>query len=133
MMPPLPKQNKKLEADFGIKLKAYIEKNPFKISTGIELKQTETDSIPFSAVEPQQVAHGLRTKSDKGVWIRVQGTNGEQDYIWLVNTPSYVAIKFKSGTCFIDIETFVLERDRSKRKSLTWERAKEIALREVKL
>lgn len=132
-MPDLPKQNKQKEASFGVYLKHFVEKHPFRITTFIETKQTETDTIPFSCLETKQVAFGMLTKSNKGVWIRVQGVNGEQDYIWATNSPSYVAIKFKSGFTFIDIETFVLERDSSKRKSLTWERAQEISIRTVKL
>ena len=130
-MPPLPKQNKQKEASFGVYLKDFVERNPFKITTFIETKQTETDTIPFSCLETKQIAFGMLTKSNKGVWIRVQGLNGEQDYIWAVNSPSYIAIKFKSGFCFLDIETFIMERDRSKRKSLTWGRACELAIRHL--
>ena len=130
-LPDLPKQHKKKEANFGVYLKDWTEKHPFNITTFIETKQTETDTIPFSCLETKQIAHGLLTTGSKGVWIRVQGLSGEQDYIWAVNSPSYIAIKFKSGFVFIGIETFIMEKERSKRKSLTWERAQAISIRTV--
>jgi len=132
-LPELPKQNKTREFDFGVWLKNYTEKHPHLISTGLETKQTTTDSIPFSVVTPKQVAFGMGAKSSKGVWIRVQGLNGEQDYVFLVNSPSMIVIRFPKIVCWIDIETFIMERDRSKRKSLTSSRACEISIRTVKL
>ena len=133
-MPDLPKQNKHKEMDFGVWLKNYTMKNPHSVTTGLECKQTtDKDSISFSVVTPQQVAFGMGAKSSKGVWIRVQGLNGEQDYIFMVNSPSYVVIRYPKIVCWIDIETFILERDRSKRKSLTSSRATEISIRTVKL
>jgi len=132
-MPDLPKQHKAREMDFGGWLKNYTEKHPHLLATGLETKQTTTDSIPFSVVTPQQVAFGMGAKSSKGVWIRVQGLNGEQDYIFLVNSPSMIVIRFPKIVCWIDIENFIIERDPPKRKSLTSERAAEISIRTVKL
>jgi len=125
MLPELPKQNKKKEADFGVWLKGYTEGNPPIITTGLECKQTETDNIAFSEVTPKQIAYGRKMKT--GAWIRVQGTNGEPDYIYVVNAESYIVIKYPNVKCWIDIEAFVKERDTSKRKSLTSEQAKKIA------
>lgn len=131
MLPDLPRVIKKREASFGLDFRKWIEKNPM-YSSAFELKQTTTDSIPFSCVEENQINYGMATKSDKGVLIRVQGLNGEADYLWCRNMPSYIVIKYAGkGFVFIDIETFVLERDRSKRKSLTWDRAKEISVKTV--
>lgn len=127
MLPPLPQQNKKKEATFGVWLKGYTEKYPPKVTTGLELKQTNKNSIPFSVVKPKQIANAIKAKSKKGVWIRVQGGKGEQDYIYVVNAESYVVIKFPNVKCWIDIEAFIKERDASKRKSLTVDRAIKIA------
>lgn len=126
-LPPLPQQNKKKEATFGVWLKGYTEDNPPIVTTGLELKQTNKNSIPFSVVKPKQIASGVKAKSGKGVWIRVQGGKGEQDYIYVVNAQSYIVIKFPKVKCWIDIEEFIKERDTSKRKSLTVERAVMIA------
>lgn len=133
-LPDLPKIHKTKEMDFGVWLKEYTMKNPHPVSTGLECKQTtDKDSILFSAVTPQQIAFGMSIKSSKGAWIRVQGLNGEPDYIFMCNSPSNVVIRYPKGVCWIDIETFVLERDRSNRKSLTWDRACEISIRTVKI
>lgn len=132
-MPPLSKEHKTREMDFGVWLKNYTEKHPLLVTTGLECKQTTTDSISFSAVTAQQVAFGMGAKSSKGVWIRVQGLNGEQDYFFVVNSPSHIVIRYPKVVCWIDIETFILERDRSKRKSLTVDRALAICVRSVKL
>lgn len=132
-MPPLTKLHKGRETDFGVWLKNYTEKHPHLVTTGLECKQTTTDSISFSVVTPQQVAFGMGAKSSKGVWIRVQGLNGEQDYFFVVNSPSYVVIRYPNVVCWVDIETLIMERDRSKRKSLTSERAEAISIRTVKL
>ena len=67
-----------------------------------ELKQSQTDSLPFSAVVPHQ----------RNALLIVDG---------------YVVIKFKSGVAIIPIDAFLLEEKRSKRKSLTWERANELS------
>lgn len=130
-MPNLPQQNKKREGNFGVYLKNWMEKNPFPYTVALELKQTTDNSIPFSCIEPQQIAYALKTKSDKGAWVRVVGLDGQPDYIWLINSPAYIVIKYPHGFCFIDIETFILERDRSKRKSLTWDRAQAISVKTV--
>lgn len=124
-LPHLPQQNKKKEADFGVWLKGYTEDNPPTVTTGLECKQTETNSIAFSEVTSKQIAYGRKMKT--GAWIRVQGLNGEPDYIYVVNAKSYIVIKYPNVKCWIDIEAFVKERDTSKRKSLTVERAVIIA------
>jgi hypothetical protein len=124
-LPLLPKQNKKKEADFGVWLKGYTENNPPTITTALECKQTETHSIPFSEVTSKQIAYGKKMKT--GAWIRIQGINGEPDYIYVVNAESYIVIKYPKLKCWIDIDKFVEERDTSKRKSLTSGRAREIA------
>lgn len=67
-----------------------------------ELKQTQTDSIPFSAVMDHQI---------KALEI-VDG---------------YIAIKYPSFFCVINVHVFVEEKKKSDRKSLTSSRAKEIA------
>lgn len=132
-LPDLPKRNKTKEMDFGVWLKNYTEKNPHLVSTGLELKQTEKDTIPFSAVTPQQIAFGIGAKSSKGVWIRVQGLNGEQDYVFLVNAQSYVVIRYPKLVCWIDIEDLIKERDTSSKKSLSSFRAREIAVHSINL
>ncbi len=126
-LPQLPKQNRKKEATFGVWLKGYTEKHLPLESEAYELKQTQTNSIAFSEITPKQIAFGKSIKSPQGAWIRVQGLNGEPDYIYLVNARSFIVIKFPRIICWIDVDRLVEERDTSKRKSLTVDRAIKIA------
>lgn len=125
-LPPLPKQNKDEEARFGIQLRKWLKTHP-QYSCTLELKQTETDNLPFSALEPEQIAWGLAIDSSKGALIRVQGLRGEPDYVWCRNMPSYVAIRYPGAFCLIALKAFLAERDASRRKSLTSKRAFAIA------
>lgn len=71
----------------------------------------------------------MAIKSKVGVMLRVVAVaEGMPDYIWLREEPAYVVIKFPDIMCIIDIEVFVNERDTSKRKSLTSERAEAISV-----
>lgn len=128
-LPELPKQIKKREADFGVQLRDWIMKNPRRISCTIETKHTRGKNyLPFDAVKPDQVDFALRVNNSKtGVLVRVQGNKGEADYNYLYKEPAYIVIKYPRCFVFIDIETFLLEKKRSKTKSLAVARAKDIA------
>ena len=128
MMPPLPKQNKKKEADFGVQFRAWWNKNP--LQGEIEIKDTRgKDSLAFSEVSADQIAIGLMATSRKGVLVRRSaGTIGGADYSGLVQSPYWIVIKYPKGFVIISLSTFLLERDRSPRKSLTWARAQDIAV-----
>lgn len=131
MLPELPKQNKQIETDFGLRLKKWMLKNPM-FSCSLETKQTTTNSIPFSAVEDEQLAWGMAIRSDKGAMVRVIGISGQPDYIWCRNMPSFIVIKYPDFFCIISVVTFIQEKEQSKRKSLTADRAKEIAIKVIK-
>jgi hypothetical protein len=124
-LPNLPKQYKHKEADFGIELKHYFEKN-FPITCSLEIKVAK-NSLPFKEVKSEQIAYAKSISSDKGAWIRVQGVCGEPDYIWMRNEIAYIGIRYPKGFCLITIGNFLHEKEKNKRKSLTWERAQEIA------
>ena len=126
MLPNLPKQIKKREADFGIRLGHWLAKNP-QHSCAYELKQTTGSSIPFDALEVQQIAYLKNINSGAGALLRIPGTRGEPDYVWLRNFPASVVIRFPREFSLISIETFLLEKRRSSRKSLTVQRAREIS------
>lgn len=130
-LPTLPKQIGKEEADFGLKLRKWIEKNPM-FSCSLETKQTATDSIAFSCVEDEQLIWGMAIRSSKGVLMRIVPiVKGMPDYIWCRNMPSYVVIKYPKFFCFISVPVFIEEKKQSKRKSLTSARAKEIAVKVI--
>ena len=118
--------------DFGIQFRKWLKDNP-QPTGAYELKQTKTDSILFSCLEDNQIDYALATQSSKGILIRVQGLSGEQDYINLVNVPSYVVIKFKSGFVIIPIHNFLACKTKSKRRSLTFLEAELISLKTIKL
>lgn len=117
-----------LESKFALQFRHWLKANPRMMSATFELKQTSTHSLPFSAVEDHQIDYALAIRGDKGVLIRVQGVGGEPDYVYLRGMPSFFVVKYPKFFCVIDPETFVLERKRSKRRSLTGGRAKEISI-----
>lgn len=123
----------KQEADFSIRLRHYLKANPLPISCPLEVKDTRGKlSFSYAELKEEQVNNALASKSDRGNLIRISvGTVGAPDYCYYRNSPAYVVIKYPSGFVFIDIETFILERSTSKRKSLTWERAQDISIRTV--
>lgn len=123
---------KKREADFGVLFRHWIKANP-RFSCAFELKQTSAKSIPFSALEEHQADYLQAIKGSKGVLIRVQGVNGEPDYIYLRNHPACIVVKFPGEFSIIDIDAFMLEKKRSIRKSLTIDQAEKISILTVKL
>ncbi len=133
MLPQLPKKIKRKEADFGLWFKAYDAEH--NLPTGsYELKQTEGDSIPFSCVDQLQIDSALRTQSKKGNLVRVErGTVGTADYLKHREEKAYIVIKYPSLFVIIDINVFLKEKEQSKRKSLTSERACAISTVSMKL
>lgn len=123
-MPNLTAQHKSKEADFGVTFRKWLKTNSMPASA-FELKHTRgKDSFPFNELKDEQIAYALQAKT--GVLVRVIGSNGEPDYIYLKDTPAYVVIKYPDFFCFIDIDTFLKEKETSLRKSLTSSRARDI-------
>lgn len=122
------------ESKSAILFRHWLRANP-QLSGSYEMKDSGgKDRIPFSAVEKSQLEYGMAIKSDKGVFIRVTAIQGgEPDYVYLRNSPAYIVIKYPKSFQIIDVETFVLEKERSKTKSLTEDRAKDIAIKSIKL
>ena len=125
---------KSSEADFSIRLRHYLKAHPLPVSCPLEVKDTRgKEYFSYAELKEEQINNGLASKSDRGNLIRISvGTVGAPDYAYYRNSPAYLVIKYPNGFVFLDIESFVLERDTSRRKSLTWERAQEIAVRVVK-
>jgi len=123
------------EANFGTEFRSWIKANPMH-SGAFELKQTTTP-LPFSAVKEHQRNALLACKSGVGKGILHKLPDDSRgvkpfDYFYLNKSFAWVVIKYqKKGFAVIDIETFLLEESHSKRKSLTWERAKSVATIEV--
>ena len=126
-LPELPKTHKHKEADAGVDLKHWFEKNTPE-TCSLEVKHTRgKDYLPFAEVKNEQIAFALLISGPKGAWIRTLGLHGEPDYIWLKNEIALICIKYPKGLVFITIGNFLFEKEKSRRKSLTWERACEIA------
>lgn len=122
----------KRESRFSLIFRHWLKANP-RYSSAFELKQSTGISIPFDCLESQQIDYLLAIKSDAGTLIRVQGTTGEPDYAYFRNAPANVVIRFPREFHLIDIDTFLLEKKRSKRKSLTTLRAREISIVSIKI
>lgn len=115
------------ESSSGVKLRHWLKANP-QYSCAIETKTT-TSSLSFSEVKQAQLDWALAIRSDKGVLMRIEAiVEGMPDYVYLRNTPSWIVIHFvKQGFVFISPDRFIAERDSSKRRSLTYDRAKQIS------
>ncbi len=124
----------KMEAKSSILLRHYLRANPFH-SCSMEVKDTRgKDYLNFSEVKDEQINYGLAIKGKKGVLIRVEAiAEGMPDYVYLRNCPAYVVIKYPKLFAIIDIETFVKEKQKSQRKSLTSARASEISIKTINL
>lgn len=127
-MPPLTKQNKTKEADFGLVFRKWWEKNP--LQGEIELKDTRgKPNFAFSEISHEQEVICRLAISKRGVLVRrSSGTTGGADYSGLVSSPYWVAIRYPKFFLVISLETLLLERDRSKKKSLSADRAKAISI-----
>lgn len=125
----------KREAKFTVLFRHWLLAHPLRKSCALELKQTQTDSIPFSAVEEHQIDALIAVKyGDKGLLYKAPDDSRAIkpfDLFYLHWTDAYIVIKYPQGFVIISIESFIGERDSSKRKSLTWERAQVIAFKTV--
>lgn len=118
----------KREAKFGLLFRHWLKANP-RLSGAFELKQTTRNSLPFNAVAEHQL-EALRAVNNDGLLYKAPDDSIGQkpfDYFYLRNAPAYVVVKFPKFFVAITIETFILEKSRSKRKSLLSGRAKDIA------
>ena len=133
MLPPLPKLNKKSEADFGLRFRHWWDKHG--MNAPYELKDSRgKPSIPFSEITDEQIHFALAAKSRKGILIRVEkGTVGSPDYVGFRNSPAWVVIRFPKAFYVCDIENLLAEKQRSSRKSLLASRAAAIATVSVRI
>lgn len=127
-LPDLPKVLNKQEANWTTKHFIHWCKK-YKKTFAWEVKHTRgKDYLNFNEVKPHQIAKLLQVRHD--IYVKKNKDTGDlQDFDGqcLVNEPAYVVIKYPKGFVLISIDTFLLESQRSKRRSLTWSRAKEIS------
>lgn len=125
----------KREADFTLRFRAWLRANP-QISAAFELKQTTGSSLPFSNVQEHQADALQAVKSKHGLLYKApDDSRGVKpfDLFYLRQEPAFVVIKYPDAFHLIDIDTFLLEKSRSKRKSLTSVRAEQLSTVTVKL
>lgn len=127
---------KKREAKFGLLFRHWHKANKKRMPKrfNFELKQTLKSSIPFSSLRSQQWDYLLAGKGE-GFMYKIPDDSISAkpfDGFWSSETPGYVIIRFPKHFEIIDIETLVLERSTSKRKSLTSDRAKQISIISVR-
>lgn len=134
-----------VEKNFQTLFKHWLANNPPKKSCVYELKLEKKGSIAFDRVYDHQVA-GLRQAKHKGLYHKIadtpmswQGATPMRfgkpkpfDCLFLKGLEAYVVIMFYKPhqlkeMIFIDIDKWVEEKESSERRSLTVDRAKEIA------
>lgn len=95
-----------------------------------ELKLARTDSLPFDALAEHQKNALHNAKHGKVVFkIPDAGFTNPFDSFVLEGVPAYVVIMYlrhKKEFMLIDIDVWLNEQQLSDRKSITYERAKEI-------
>lgn len=120
------------ERDFTSKFNKWL-KYHWKSSAVFELKICKEKSIPFSDVQPHQLAN-LKTAKRGILPHKIPDVGYDQkifDIMCVSKVPAYVVIFFyqKRGDdefVIIDVDHFIDEMETSDRKSLTKERAEEV-------
>ncbi len=123
---------KKREADFGTLFRHWLKANQDKFeSAGFELKQTRTNRLRFDAVVDHQIA-ALDAVQQPYTGLLYKAPDDSRgikpfDFFYLKDADGWIVIRYPDFFCVIDIDDFRDERNSSKEKSLTSERAKYIA------
>jgi hypothetical protein len=99
-------------------------KEKYKKTSCFELKKTDTLSLPFSAVVPHQI-EALKNANEGVLVYKIpdMGFRTPFDCFSFFRVPAYIVIKYPLSFELIPINNFIHEKERSKRKSLTYERA----------
>lgn len=118
----------KREAEFQTTFNHWL-KAIYKENGVFELKQTQTNSIAFNKVVPHQVQALLRTQEGHLIYKIPDGsfTQSPYDCISLCNIQAFVVIRYPGFFCLINIRDWINEKERSDRRSLAMNRAREIA------
>lgn len=118
----------KREANFTLLFRHWLKANPME-SAAFELKQTRTDSLPFSDVKDHQLEALLASKGSGLLYKAPDDSRGIKPYdlFYLRKAGAYVVIRYPSCFVLIDAAKFALESARSKRRSLTSKRARALS------
>ena len=132
-------QEKNFQTLFN-KFLAEQEGLPFSEKTSafeLKLVKAPQKSLPFDAVKPHQI-RALKLAKKKLIY-KISDTGHDQkpfDCFQLVKAQAYVVVLFYTPyankfVILIEVDDFIKEKESSKRKSLTEERAWEIGLKYV--
>ncbi len=125
----------KREAQFTQLFRHWLKANPMR-SSAFELKQTTSNALAFEAVAQHQLDALLACTKPQGLLYKApDDSRGIKpfDLFYLSLAYAWVVIKYPKSFHIIGVETFILEKQRSKRKSLTSGRAREISTVSVDL
>jgi hypothetical protein len=125
----------KREAQFGSLFRHWLKTVSIG-SAAFELKQTQTNALPFSALQEHQIDALRSARSPYGILYKAPDDSAGVkpfDYFYLQSVPAFVVIRYPKSFHVIPVENFVAESESSKRRSLTSERAEEISTYSVPL
>lgn len=124
----------KHEANFGTLFRHWVRVH-WRITAAFELKQTKTDSIPFSDVQEHQLDALNAVHFSEFLYKIADDSRGVKpfDMVYFNRERAFVVIRYPKFFCLISVEMFHREKNISKRKSLTSERARVIATEVVDL
>jgi len=122
----------KREANMQICFRHYLQSDKYQGPTAaFELKRTLEDSLPFSDVADHQ-EDALEASLNRSLYYKIPDDSIGQkpfDCFYLTNALAYIVIgygKQLKSFVFIPIDTWKHEKETSKRRSLTYERALQI-------
>jgi penicillin-binding protein-related factor A (putative recombinase) len=123
----------KLEAKWQTVWNQYVREKKFY--GYFELKQTNGSSIPFDSVEDHQLEGLSAAKTNGFVWKLSDADMRTKpfDSFYSPPSPAFVVIKFPDGFYIIPVDRFISEKEISMRKSLTFDRAKKLSYRVLKV
>lgn len=123
------------EAEFQTLFRHWLRSRKYFHTAAFELKQTRTESIPFSDVQAHQMAALQAAKTDGMLYKIPDDSRGIKpfDMVYLKKVHAFVVIRYPSFFCIIDIDVFIKEKMHSSRRSLTSDRARTIAQMSVNL
>jgi hypothetical protein len=117
----------KREANITPLIEKFLKQN--KIYCNYEVKQTTTDSIPFSNVPDHQI-NSLIAAQEEGISHkysdadpRIKPCDGSNN----PPLPGYIIIKYPKAFVLITVNNFIHARIANRKKSLTFEKACDIA------
>lgn len=123
------------ESKFTILFRHWLRANPLDSSAAFELKVTDTNRLSFAAVQEHQLDSLVAVKHRSVLYKAPDDSRQTKpfDLFYLNCEQAYVVIKYPNSFHIIDVEDFIYEKANSEERSLTSERAREIATYNIDL